>query len=577
MFSKIGSGRRMVFATGAALTLLAILGAYAGSGAGAARAKARGQVSEGATDSPALDFPPFNGAVPNPPMVRKDLSSLTDAQLASLRKGVLAMMQADCPGKAAPACEQNDTGLKANNMLDAFGWKYQAFIHGRPTGVTNQPAWNTCQHSTWFFLAWHRMELFFFERILRTLSGDPTLTVPYWNFGVPPKGMSGVGARLPASFRLEMVNGSLNPLWWRYRNDGLSVDNKPLCAKVVTTAQAFAQTAFFSNVKKNSLMSFGGGASQITAHGSEGMGTGQLENLPHNDVHVSVGDLSALSMSSPDGAGLDPIFWPVHANIDRAWSCWQKLHPGTEPKSDAWMKKQFSFFDVQMDKGKPKAVPVSMTGQQIIDTAKQLGYVYDDACEGFQGVPQKTEEPASSAAIAQPSGVETPAARILTASAESTAILHDEPVTVSIPLSREIQARIEALVFGEAPAGSILLTLGGVAVDHPVGASYEVYLGLPRGALADYESDYYVNQLSFFGVGHHHDDAEAAHISPHAESVTYDITGVVRKLFVNGEWTGEEALVTVANTCAATPNCVSNPFAPLDARARFTSVTVTVH
>ena len=30
-------------------------------------------------------------------------------------------------------------------------------------------------------------------------------------------------------------------------------------------------------------------------------------------------------------ASYDPVFWPVHANIDRIWWDWQQLHPNAEP------------------------------------------------------------------------------------------------------------------------------------------------------------------------------------------------------------------------------------------------------
>src|SRR5262249_7496349 len=42
--------------------------------------------------------------------------------------------------------------------------------------------WGKCQHGSNDFLAWHRMYLFFFERIVRKLSGDPSFALPYWNY-----------------------------------------------------------------------------------------------------------------------------------------------------------------------------------------------------------------------------------------------------------------------------------------------------------------------------------------------------------------------------------------------------------
>ena len=55
-------------------------------------------------------------------------------------------------------------------VADPRSWAYQSAIHG--TYLTGKPSgapWNQCQHATWFFVPWHRMYLFQFESILRSL------------------------------------------------------------------------------------------------------------------------------------------------------------------------------------------------------------------------------------------------------------------------------------------------------------------------------------------------------------------------------------------------------------------------
>nr|CAE03506.2 OSJNBa0053K19.14 [Oryza sativa Japonica Group] len=44
-------------------------------------------------------------------------------------------------------------------------------------------------HSCWFFFPWHRMYLYFHERILGKLIGDETFALPFWNWDAPA-GMS---------------------------------------------------------------------------------------------------------------------------------------------------------------------------------------------------------------------------------------------------------------------------------------------------------------------------------------------------------------------------------------------------
>ncbi len=542
-------------------------------------------------------------STPPAPKPRKEFHKLTGDELKAFNKAVLAMMKLDCkPGQTAPA-EQvaGEKGVKDNKDLSPIGWKYQASIHGALSAPLRE-TWNTCEHSSWFFLSWHRMELYFFEKTLQAWSGDDTLRLPYWNFTVadedlqkkcPPANPNCVGARLPAAFRSDPAN---NQLYWQYRNKHLNMPPAkvdpalPLCYKVVTTKNAFAQTAFSTNEWDKGPMSFGGGAKMCGTppkppcfHPPTRAGGGQIERVPHDMLHGAVGDGSDMSLTNPAGAGLDPIFWPFHANIDRAWSCWQLKHPGSEPKSDLWLDKaEFAFFYAKIvEKGKPpEKMMAKLTGRQVIDTATQLNYTYgNDPCLGFElpGSDEAEWGPDMLAAAIAADSLPTP----LSATAESPSVLASEPVTVSINLPSEVQARIQGLVLGRASAGSIILTVDGLAVDRPSGAAYEVYLNLPQGILPKYQSPYYVGELPFFGVGHSHDhgDMDDRHVGPQPARMSFDIAGVVRQLLAHGEWRGNQVSVTFsANTMdPADPKCVPTGGASQDQHARFTSLTVTVN
>ncbi|HTE11917.1 MAG TPA: tyrosinase family protein, partial [Chitinophagaceae bacterium] len=91
--------------------------------------------------------PPSSPAVV---MIRKNIYNLSAAEITSLKNGITAMK-----------------GLPLTNPTS---WQYQAAIHGT-TLTNNLPNWNSCQHGTQFFFSWHRMYLYFFERILRAKSG----------------------------------------------------------------------------------------------------------------------------------------------------------------------------------------------------------------------------------------------------------------------------------------------------------------------------------------------------------------------------------------------------------------------
>ena len=59
-------------------------------------------------------------------------------------------------------------------------------------------------------------------------------------------------------------------------------------------------------------------------------------------MHVAVGGW----MGSFETAGLDPIFWLHHANIDRLWAVWRaRDSQHTDPTESAWLKMSFPFHD----------------------------------------------------------------------------------------------------------------------------------------------------------------------------------------------------------------------------------------
>src|SRR5262249_12562296 len=81
----------------------------------------------------------------------------------------------------------------------------------------------------------------------------------------------------------------------------------------------------FTGVADGGSVGFGG-IETTFSHG--GRTHGGLEQQPHDQVHGLVGGRDAQTrvrglMSDPDTAGLDPIFYLHHANIDRLWEVWR--------------------------------------------------------------------------------------------------------------------------------------------------------------------------------------------------------------------------------------------------------------
>jgi tyrosinase len=74
--------------------------------------------------------------------------------------------------------------MRALPGTDPRSWTYQAAIHGTLAGPP-QNAWNTCQHGNYFFWSWHRMYLYWFERICRRMACDDCFALPYWDYNSP--------------------------------------------------------------------------------------------------------------------------------------------------------------------------------------------------------------------------------------------------------------------------------------------------------------------------------------------------------------------------------------------------------
>src|SRR4051812_47646362 len=228
--------------------------------------------------------------------------------------------------------------MRAKPASDPTSWAYQAAIHG--TYAQNPLAqWNQCRHGTWYFVSWHRMYLYYFERIVRAQvvanGGSSRWALPYWNYDG-----GGNHNTLPMAFRNPTLpGGATNPLYVAQRASGIN-GGAGLPPSITSPVAALACPSFTGTGE------FGGG---VTSPFGQFWGqTGRLEQTPHNDVHVAIGGL----MGDPDTAAEDPIFWLHHANIDRIWWIWSQHH--SDPTDPAWVNQSFGFMDVG-------GVPASLT------------------------------------------------------------------------------------------------------------------------------------------------------------------------------------------------------------------------
>ena len=232
-------------------------------------------------------------------------------------------------------------------QTDPLGWTFQGMIHGILTRQAKQTAineffegrppddsgrqlamatWDTCPHTASIqnirldFLAWHRIYLYYLEKVARAASGDTNFTLPFWEYSHPDH------RTIPIEFR-EAVGGALwrNPLYDPRRDPRL---NDPADAAPLDLSDdwktALANSKFEPTITGGQLIDLGFSLG--------------LENDPHGPIHTRTSRSDELG--NPNGdmgdtatAARDPIFWVHHAAIDWFWARWLNANHA----NDDWM------------------------------------------------------------------------------------------------------------------------------------------------------------------------------------------------------------------------------------------------
>lgn len=356
------------------------------------------------------------------PFVRRNVGTMAanDPILMSYRKAIKKMMTLP------------DT--------NPHSWAFQGALHW--TTITPVlPVWDQCEHGTEFFWSWHRMYLYWFERIVRKIADDDDWAIPYWNWA------PGSDFHLPAPFRdttSELYTVNRNPLM----NNGTGALN----SLAVDVTGSFTLANFFN--------------------------TNLSIQTPHGNVHGGTGGW----MSFVATAAQDPIFYVHHSNVDRLWDLWLAQGGGrSDPVTDAtWTGKVYTFFN---EHGKE----VKMSACEILRAAEQLHYKYEgeppqvlNYCQGKEKYAgREFEEEVLLQAPGPP--VELGGAR------------------ASVPIDiKEIAKKMAAAA--ESKTDMLLLRLDDVEAEQQPGAAWGVFVGLPEGAEA-MAGVAHVGSVSLFGAG----------------------------------------------------------------------------
>ena len=203
-------------------------------------------------------------------------------------------------------------------------------------------------HRSFYFLLWHRGLVYFHERMLRRLSGDDNLRLPYWDWTVrscesfykPGTALARPGN--PATF---------------------SASTKGLLDKDKTAA--------------NDALKFGG---YENFH--------ETFRKVHGDVHLQALGL----MPNLRKAAWDPLFYGHHGNCDRYFAIWQNTYM-PDLQSSIWtvepsinLETDWLYFLDETGK------PVKLLPKDLWNIEK-LGYKYDDTTEPTETHTNPSEGP----------------------------------------------------------------------------------------------------------------------------------------------------------------------------------------
>lgn len=431
--------------------------------------------------------------------VRREVRSLNDDTLEFYAKAVEVM--------------------QGREEADPTSWWYQAGIHG--SHLEPRELYNQCKHGSWYFVAWHRMYLYYFERIVRAavveVGGPKDWALPYWNYG-----LNGEFASIPDAFRQENEGGAPNPLYVEKRAPGINA-GAIMPPEVTTDEVAMGRPNFIGRAE------FGGG--EAPANEQFWSQTGALEQTPHNVVHVTVGGREGL-MTDPDEAAKDPIFWLHHANIDRIWAEWNVTHQN--PEVPNWLDQEFEFFDADKEKA-------SLSCRQVLDTIRDLEYTYDV----IPGTPPEppAEQPSGEAEQPSPSqGQEEPAisggaygnGKVVGASEKVTLTGSAEAVPVSIDNRSQDEVQEASRV---TDPRRLYLNIEDIEGEQDPGTAYGVYVNLPENPDEKTLAKHHVGNVSFFGIKR----ARNPRGDEHGHNLRYSMeVGELLRSLGGGEDFGEE-------------------------------------
>jgi subtilisin family serine protease len=424
---------------------------------------------------------------------RKSINALSAKELMSLRRGVTQMMSWN--NSPHDSAEFRRSWVYWANMHAHFGPQcggpvqgsgmadVQSFTAGNPAETET---WCRCEHGSEFFLTWHRMYLWYFERVLQAASGDPALMLPYWDYASDPT--------LPAPYREatyvdETGNTVANPLRVEARRAPLNDGTASLSPNVSSASGAMSRRMYSSFNRS-------------------------IEQTPHGAVHCTLVDGSCPNglMGGVPSSALDPIFYAHHTNIDRLYDCWLRVDEGSRLPNDLiHLNNEFTFVDSD------GSIVKRRVGDML--SLSQLGYSYTTGGDCPAAIAMATVERISLAQSGPEGAVSDTGIELV-----GPTQLQRGVTTVKVDLP---SVQRERLASAEATPGSrALIVVEGLHVDASPGVLYNVYVSDASGRREP------IGVINFFNLSAPRAGSHRAHAEG-TKSFTFDVTNALHLLTAN--------------------------------------------
>lgn len=208
--------------------------------------------------------------------IRKDIRELSQEELQKLKKAF--------------------SGIMARDPDELNSYFAQAAKHWLPAPTF-------CLHHENRYNPWHRVYLEQFEDALRSIRGCAAVTLPYWDITGP----------FPAVLRQPPFDSYTLP---KRIGPGFDAGYQTRRNSVQQIAAGIASFGIADQIERAMGQSEW---ERFTSFGPDG-----IEGA-HDSGHVACGP----TMSTPDAAAFDPLFWFFHSNWDRLWWKWQRAVDAT--------------------------------------------------------------------------------------------------------------------------------------------------------------------------------------------------------------------------------------------------------